>query len=610
MADAFLMPTTSMITSTTYSSSQRMTSTSNFWLSSRASGICRLHTPSTSRVGGDDPPPLCVDPCSTNPSAAVFSRVVACLEDLKSRCIFIQPSISSSSSQMDIGTSSGQQRKADDPDTQNRKRKRKHKGVDNDVGFNKLPDDIIIAILSRLSPKEAARSSLLSRRWRYLWSCSYDILVFDDRQMLKLENDHYEDEIDVRDLRVICKEIVARKQSLFRKFVASVNRVLKLHQGPTLDGLIIHFSTARDKSPFGRRPGYIDRWIYSAMWKEIKMLELNFPGNHYEFPNLDLLLSYSPDGGKFGLGFLRSLSLEGVDIEDKVVRHFLSSCPYLEHLCIRESKATKRLRFVDPLPSLKVLEISDCSFIRKLEVSATSIVSCTYNGSNTIFPFRKAPNLSELTLGREFAQFFIYEPSKHMSYSAQLEKLTLNIHKSRFRSPLEFGLPPPDLPKLCSLKHLELNVTSTLKSIYFFISLIKAAPLLTEFRMKITYVRKSKSYLSGEFPEVLPEFHRYRCRHKNLKTVKISGFVGCSYDVMFVFQLLKLAQNLETVTIDTESEYYREEKPRQCAANNSLKEKCGSVLLKRRKKWTQARAIKRAQRLKSRYFGKAVFTVT
>ncbi|GER26457.1 F-box family-6 [Striga asiatica] len=524
--------------------------------------------------------------------------------------------------QMDVGTSSWQQHKADDPNTRNRKRKRKHKesgntcmqGVDNDVGFNKLPDDIIITILSRLSPKEAARSSLLSRRWRYLWFCSSGILHFDDRkmfshdlQMLKLKSDFYE-EIDVREIRDIHKKIVARKQFLFRKFVAWVTRVLKLHQCLTLDGLIIHFSTSRDKSPFGRRSGYIDSWIYSAMRKEIKMLELNFPGYHYEFPNLELLLSYSPQ--KFGFGLLRTLRLEGVDVEDKVVRHFLASCHYLECLCTRKSDATKRLRFVDPLPSLKVLEISDCYFIRKLEVSATSIVSCTYNGLDTVFPFEKALNLSELTLGREFAEFFIYEPSQHTSYSAQLEKLTLNIHETGFRCPQESGLPPPDLSKLCSLKHLELNVMSTIKSIYFFISLIKAAPLLTEFRMKITYVRKGQLYLNGEFPEVLPEFHRYRCRHKNLKTVKISGFIGCSYDNMFVCQLLKLAKNLETITIDTESEYYRKEKPCKCAANNSLKEKCVCVLLKRRKKWTQAKAIKRAQRLKSRYSGKAVFIVT
>ncbi|CAA0827668.1 Unknown protein, partial [Striga hermonthica] len=376
-------------------------------------------------------------------------------------------------------------------------------GVDNDVGFNKLPDDIIIAILSRLSPKEAARSSVLSRRWRYLWFCSSGILDFDnrkmftshDRQMFKFEDDFYQDELHAWEICDIQKKFVARKQFLFRKFVAWVNRVLKMHQSPTLQGLIIHFSTSRDKSPFGRRPGYIDSWIYSAMRKKIKMLELNFPGNHYEFPNLDLLLLYSPDAGKFGFGSLMSLSLEGVDVEDTVVRHFLASCPYLEHLCIRKSNATKRLRFVDPLPSLNVLEISDCYFIRKLEVSATSIVSCTYNGSDAIFPFKKTLNLSELTLGRKFAQFFIYEPSKHMSYSAQLEKLTLNIHKTWFHFTPEFGLPPPDLPKLCSLKHLELNVTSTIKSIYFFISLIKAAPLLTEFRMKITYVRKSKSYL-------------------------------------------------------------------------------------------------------------------
>ncbi|RAL41446.1 hypothetical protein DM860_010240 [Cuscuta australis] len=42
-----------------------------------------------------------------------------------------------------------------------------------------LPDEILIAILSFMLPWEAARTSVLSRRWRYLWYSTFDSLDFD-----------------------------------------------------------------------------------------------------------------------------------------------------------------------------------------------------------------------------------------------------------------------------------------------------------------------------------------------------------------------------------------------------------------------------------------------
>ncbi|EYU37069.1 hypothetical protein MIMGU_mgv1a011261mg [Erythranthe guttata] len=236
-----------------------------------------------------------------------------------------------------------------DLDTQTpRKRQRTHKGT----GIEELPDDVIVDILSRMSIKDAVRTSVLSSRWRYLWMSMSVTLEFHD------------------------KDIATRK-----KFRAFVKHVLELYN--RVDGLVIHFSNTRQKT----ESTAIDHWVYSAMLKQVKRFELDLSadcGFHcsYEFPSF---------------------------------------------LCIRASDATKHLRVVDPLPNLKELEISDCCNLESLEISATNLASCTYQGSEISLPFKKTRDPFELTLGGVFCKSFVYEPNKHSSYSAQLVKLVLNL---------------------------------------------------------------------------------------------------------------------------------------------------------------------------------------
>ncbi|GFP96015.1 hypothetical protein PHJA_001745600 [Phtheirospermum japonicum] len=224
------------------------------------------------------------------------------------------------------------------------------------------------------------------------------------------------------------------------------------------------------------------------MHKKLKVFELDIAkyvdyNPSYQFPK-PLLPCIDGRVYQFGVS-LTSLRLVGVNIMDDVVNYYLASCPNLEQLCIRGSCLTKNLKFADPLPNLRVLEVSNCPKIQSLEISLTNLVSCTYQGSKDIFRFKEIPNLTELTLGGDFARSFIYEPKRHTSYSVQLVKLVLNnlivdpylrIHR-------------PELPRLGSLEHLELNVMLPIgKSIHFFAKLINASPLLKELTIKVSYI--------------------------------------------------------------------------------------------------------------------------
>ena len=62
-----------------------------------------------------------------------------------------------------------------------RKRKDQYNLVDRLI---ELPDDVLVSMLSPLSLREAATTSILSRRWRYVWaftmSLDFDAKFFDD----------------------------------------------------------------------------------------------------------------------------------------------------------------------------------------------------------------------------------------------------------------------------------------------------------------------------------------------------------------------------------------------------------------------------------------------
>ncbi|EYU21366.1 hypothetical protein MIMGU_mgv1a019094mg, partial [Erythranthe guttata] len=221
------------------------------------------------------------------------------------------------------------------------------------------------------------------------------------------------------------------------------------------------------------------------------------------------------------------------------------------------------------------LEISDCCNIESLLISVENLVSCTYQGNQIGLPFKKVPNLSELTLGGAFCESFVYEPNKHSSYSTQLSKLVLNLHTAvrlhsficqsqqsltdifiarflSFQSALG-EIVPRDLPQLYALKRLELSIVSRVgRSLLFLTSLIKASPQLQEFKIKVNIRRHMP------FPEVTAvEANVFE--HENLKVIEMVGYCGCASEDEFIVSICKIAAtSLETVIIDTDCDYYRD----------------------------------------------------
>ncbi|EYU21682.1 hypothetical protein MIMGU_mgv1a025573mg, partial [Erythranthe guttata] len=258
------------------------------------------------------------------------------------------------------------------------------------------------------------------------------------------------------------------------------------------------------------------KWVLFAMHKQVKRfdLDLSVPDKFFALW-LNLSFACCLRSGNVFLS-LRSVRLVSVDIKDEMVRYFLDSCPYIEKISIRGSVDTKDVEFVDPLPYMKVLEISECCNIQSLVISVKNLVSCTYEGNELgSFPVKNVPNLSELTLGGSVARQIF----------------------------------PHDLPQLHALKRLELSIVSQVgRSLLLLTSLIKASPQLHEFKIKSLV----------PFPEVT-SVEADVFYHKNLNAVEIDGYCGCASEDEFIGPLCKIAAtSLKTVIIDTDCDYYRD----------------------------------------------------
>ncbi|KAK4352191.1 hypothetical protein RND71_027709 [Anisodus tanguticus] len=340
-----------------------------------------------------------------------------------------------------------------------------------------------------------------------------------------------------------------------REFMKLVNQVLKWHQGPTLEQFRVGFI-------FNGSCFTIDHWIRFAIQKEVKLFELNLAAGLA--PDVGWSYSYFPDIEKLSSGDigklkfsrfccnLKSLSLVDVHVKEEIVHFFLSNCPHLEQICISGSKCLENLKVTGPLPSLKSMEISYCFNVKGLEVDASNLESFTYIGPDILVPFQNAPQLSELTIGQEYCYSFIFYADKHASYSSKLRKLKLMVPHlvAMWRSSSTFSY-PDNFPRLDNLRELELDLKLEAgESLLFFTFFSKASPFLSSFTARITYIQVLAEKRISDVDDV-EHAARLATRfvHKNLKVVKLIGFIGCRSDFNLALHLLEIGGSLKEIIL-------------------------------------------------------------
>ncbi|XP_048491886.1 putative FBD-associated F-box protein At5g38570 isoform X1 [Beta vulgaris subsp. vulgaris] len=404
------------------------------------------------------------------------------------------------------------------------------KASDNDQ-LSQLPDDLLTLIISFCTTKEAAQTSILSRRWNYLWRC-FPLLIFKDEYPTIPS--------------------IGRNQLLLPQerldFARMVNSVVESHLGVAVDELRIIFDL--DVS----YESDIDKWLVFALSKHVKRLELDFTpqvgrrivwGDCYTWP-LESRLSSSLGlhQNNLACSSLTSLCLKYVTVTNKDIESILLSCHSLENLCI--GSASMYLQIIN-LPQtslqLKRLEVLCCYNLLCIDIKAPKLVSFTLHGRPIALHLRDSSSLSKLSIGNGNYEGEIvdYAYKSLSQYFLKLEHLSWHLCLTGANRPKwNRGILKP--PIMSNLKHLELHVIargdeSLLKWTY----LIEESPVLEKLTLKFSKYHWCSRVQRRNIVK------RKGRPLKNLKTLEHFGYLGLPIDIEFATYVVENSIKLEDV---------------------------------------------------------------
>ncbi|CAN1300502.1 Putative FBD-associated F-box protein At1g61330 [Linum perenne] len=291
-----------------------------------------------------------------------------------------------------------------------------------------LTHEVLVEILSLLTFKEAARTSVLSKRWVDRW-----------KWIPNLEFEYG---------AMVDRSLVGKNT-----YIQLVSKVLAQHKGPKVN----KFRVCLQLTGTSNSGGDIERWVEFAISKGVERLELDF---NPEFAEMEFDRYYEEFGGYpvhpklkcfyhsrvlLGLSnvqYFRALRLRYVHLTEVMVHHLVSSCHLLEKLVLERCDGLVKVK-ATALPSssallpLKHLEILRCPYVKEIEINAPNLVSFCYDGCKVDIQMENVSGLKEMNLRiRDFSNYIevgirYVSPydllRQHQSKFVQLETLTFEM---------------------------------------------------------------------------------------------------------------------------------------------------------------------------------------
>ncbi|CAN1297617.1 FBD-associated F-box protein At4g10400 [Linum perenne] len=421
--------------------------------------------------------------------------------------------------------------------------------------INQLPDETLIHILSFLPLKEAAATSAVSIRWRYLWA-SRDRLDFDF-------NFHAEPRFEICRTTGNLLETSSKSDVLAERtprYIRWVNHVMALRQDLALDEFSI--SLALNHADHG---DVIDFWLMSALSSGVKRLKFDFSlhsderrrsEGFYNFPADKLLVREGC------CSLIKSLCLKCVNVDEEALeRLIVSACPALESIVLQNVGCLEKLKLCLPSSRLENLELCDCFLLQSVQIidapslvsfncdcsqlqivqviDAPSLVSfkCEHVVNNCLL--RKLPKLVELSVAMvDINPLTMWKP--YSSILSQLKRLKIDGEMPLTYAHIGAG------SKLSKLEELEITVYECRNiSLMPYTVLVEQAPYLKKLIVRVLY---PGSYTNRDYIAQKPR--EPPCCFKHLKVLEFYGYHGRAGDNSFIWYLVENAASLETIVID------------------------------------------------------------
>ncbi|XP_058089597.1 F-box/FBD/LRR-repeat protein At1g13570-like [Magnolia sinica] len=414
--------------------------------------------------------------------------------------------------------------------------------------ISNLPDSVLHNILSLMPTKSAIRTSILSRRWRYLWrDRSIYILILDNSE--ELASSRYPEE-----------------------FVGAINLYVNLNHGKEIETLQLFFY------PGDQYESDYEKWIEFAVEGGVKELDLDFchlylpfilirgqpledrkpfklPSKlfscnsltHLNLSRCDLNLPSNFNG----FGSLKVLRLQWVNINDDMLQSMLSKCPILEKLSLIECNDVTSINISAPDLYLKSLMVAHC-YACELKIFAPNLQSLHFNADVNEYWFNNISSLVDaiVTAVGTNAYDFDYNRTKILSEIHHVKILTVcSMVLLHIVQALAGEIDPeqaPDLPiTFHSLQELQMLIAfvddSYLSAINtFFTHCI--FPCLEKLFIELERHSENPSYEHVEMP-----MGGYVFDH--LKMIKFKNFHGFNQEVRLVEFFLEKAVVLESLVL-------------------------------------------------------------
>ncbi|XP_065619178.1 putative F-box protein At3g58860, partial [Quercus suber] len=268
--------------------------------------------------------------------------------------------------------------------------------------FSKLPDEILVSIVSLMPLKEASQTSILSHRWRYLRTFTNGSLDFDCSALLNLLG-----------IEKACS-VVSDKNF-------------------TLD---------------------IENWLSFLLRKKVKRFALECKGlrncDYQQYTLTDQFLC------NYGLDSLTVLCLTYVQVTEKALLYVLSNCPFLEVLSVECLDSLQNLKPSGPLVGLRNVAISTSYYAHVARIllgNVPNLVEASYAGLYAFFLLRERDQMPSylslletlslvLTWQRisQFSRFPILRNLRHLNLTLLIKELNSYVVLQKHMSNYDFCL--------------------------------------------------------------------------------------------------------------------------------------------------------------------------